>query len=65
MIDPTPDDIGRKVIYTPPGDYPGKRSEEGVISSFNERYVFVRFGAAVSAGGSMGIGCERADLAWL
>jgi hypothetical protein len=59
MIDPTPDDIGRKVIYTPAGDYPGKRSEEGVISSLNEKYVFVRFGSNVA-----GIACNRNNLTW-
>lgn len=36
MIDPTGDDIGRKVVY---------RGEEGVITSFNDSYVFVRYGS--------------------
>ena len=41
MIEPKQTDIGRKVIYRV---YPNAKVEEGVITSFNERYVFVRFG---------------------
>jgi len=59
MIEPTQNDIGRKVIYTPAGDYPGKRSEEGVISSMNAKYVFVRFGSS-----AVGVPCYRNDLTW-
>ena len=36
--------IGRKVIYTPKGNYEGKKLEEGVITSVNSKYVFVRYG---------------------
>jgi len=60
MIDPTETDIGRKVIYTPSGDYPDKVIEEGVLSSFNDSYVFVRFGGNVTAAA-----CLRANLDWL
>lgn len=39
------DDVGRKVIYRPAhGDI-----EEGVITSFNSSYVFVRFGNDVTS----------------
>lgn len=37
----TQQDIGRKVIYQP---YHGD-TEEGVITSFNSLYVFVRYGS--------------------
>jgi hypothetical protein len=40
MINPTIDDIGRKVNYRDRSGY----SREGVITSFNEFYVFVRYG---------------------
>jgi hypothetical protein len=40
MINPTEKDIGRKVIYQ--GGHPGDR-EEGVITSFNDYYIFGRF----------------------
>lgn len=45
MITVTENDIGRTVVYTPSH---GKR-EYGVISSFNELYVFVRYGSQVNA----------------
>ena len=41
MIEPTDNDIGRKVIYTG-NRYPGGELEEGVITSFNSHIVFVR-----------------------
>jgi hypothetical protein len=41
MIDPKPADIGRKVVYRDPG---GWKVDEGVISSFNDTCVFVRYG---------------------
>ncbi len=34
--------IGRTVIYTP--RHWGGRLEEGVITNFNDRYIFVRYG---------------------
>ena len=44
MINPTVNDIGRKVLYM----YPVLRgygpAEEGVITSFNTTCVFVRYG---------------------
>ena len=45
MINPTESDIGQKVVYTPfTGCRPEDR-EEGVITSFNDLCVFVRYGA--------------------
>lgn len=41
MIDPSDEDIGRGVVYTPSHG----ESESGVITSFNEYYVFVRYGS--------------------
>lgn len=37
--------IGLKVAYRPP--HPGAAIEEGIITSVNARYVFVRYGAQV------------------
>lgn len=45
MIHPTPADIGRRVIYRPAIPLPGAPPDEvGVITSFNDGYVFVRYG---------------------
>jgi hypothetical protein len=44
MIEPTEHDIGRAVVYTG-NRYPGGKLEEGVITSFNDYAVFVRYGA--------------------
>ena len=41
MIEPKQSDIGRKVIYRV---HCNSKVEEGVITRFNEKYVFVRFG---------------------
>jgi hypothetical protein len=56
MIDPTPADIGRRVIYR---DLSGRKIEEGTISSFNDHYVFVRYGS-----GSTAAATSRRDLEW-
>jgi hypothetical protein len=40
MIEPTQSDIGRNVIYRV---HCNAKAEEGVITRFNEKYVFVRF----------------------
>lgn len=45
MINPTEKDIGRKVIYQ--GGHPDDR-EEGVITSFNDHCVFVRYRGTTS-----------------
>ncbi|MDV4166221.1 hypothetical protein R1538_34795 [Rhizobium leguminosarum] len=52
MINPTEEDIGKTVIYR-------RDREQGVITSFNDHMVFVRYG---SAQGSMGT--LRRDLDW-
>ena len=39
MIEPKQSDIGRKVIYLV---HCNAKAEEGVITRFNEKYVFVR-----------------------
>ena len=56
MIEPTQDDIGRKVVYT--GNYGGPL-EEGVITSFNDAFVFVRYGAKYHSEAT-----GRSDLKW-
>ncbi len=58
MIIPTEKDIGRAVIYTG-NRYPGGRLEEGVITSFNDYSVFVRYGSDKGSKGT-----SRADLRW-
>lgn len=58
-ISPTPTDVGRKVVYTG-NRYPGGRLEEGVITSFNEHSVFVRYGGDTGSKGT-----SREDLEWL
>jgi hypothetical protein len=51
-IYPQPDDVGRLVLYI---DGQGK-IEEGKIISFNDSYVFVRFGSPTPKA------CRRQDL---
>jgi hypothetical protein len=58
MIEPTKKDIGRKVYYTG-NTYPGGEIEEGVITSFNEVSVFVRYGAKSGSEAT-----SREDLEW-
>ncbi len=57
MINPTTDDLGRKVIYHSPG---GDKVEEGVITSFNDRFVFVRYGSNTTSAAT-----RREDLTWV
>jgi hypothetical protein len=59
MIEPTEDDIGRAVVYTG-NRYPGGKLEEGVITSFNDYAVFVRYGADTASKST-----QRADLEWV
>ena len=59
MINPTQGDIGRSVVYTG-NRHPDGRLEEGVITSFNEATVFVRYGADKHSKGT-----ARADLEWV
>lgn len=58
MIDPVDVDVGRKVVYTG-NRHPGGRPEEGVITSFNDHCVFVRYGADAGSKGT-----SREDLEW-
>jgi len=44
MIEPTEDDIGRAVVYTG-NRYPGGKLEQGIITSYHDHAVFVRYGA--------------------
>jgi hypothetical protein len=59
MIYPDEHDIGRAVVYTG-NRYPGGKIEEGVITSFNDHSVFVRYGADKHSKGT-----SRADLEWV
>ena len=43
----TKDDIGRKVVYEPFRHCDTSLLEEGVITSFNDTYVYVRYGSDV------------------
>jgi hypothetical protein len=43
MIRPTQADIGRDVIYRERGEFPGRKVEIGVLTSFNELHAFVRY----------------------
>lgn len=58
MIDPTQADIGRAVTYTG-NRYPGGELEYGVITSFNDAAVFVRYDRKVQSEGT-----SRDDLEW-
>lgn len=57
MIDPKNSDIGRKVVYR---DSSGHVVEEGVITSFNDTCVFVRYGGDTHAKGT-----RREELEWI
>lgn len=66
MIEPTEQDIGRKVVYrvysaTAPAHAPRIIDrEEGVITSFNPSYVFVRYGSKAHSQAT-----KRTDLDWI
>jgi|GEM_PF-1317531 len=57
MIDPHSHDIGRAVVYL--AHHPGAKPEDGVITSFNEYCVFVRY-----RGDAHSKGTRREDLEW-
>jgi hypothetical protein len=59
MIYPEEDDIGRTVVYTGKR-YPGGKLEEGVITSFTDYSVFVRYGTDKGSKAT-----SRADLEWV
>jgi hypothetical protein len=58
MIEPQISDIGRAVIYTG-NRYPGGQPEVGIITSFNDYAVFVRYGDDKHSKGT-----SRQDLEW-
>jgi hypothetical protein len=60
MIEPTLDDIGRRVVYIG-AKYTGGRLDRGIITSFNEHLVFVRYGGKA---GTTSAGTCRKDLEW-
>lgn len=57
---PTEEDIGRGVVYVA---HPGAAPEDGVVTSFNDRVVFVRY--ASQHPGASGKATRREDLRWL
>ena len=54
MIDPTEEDVGRKVVYTK-----GPTIQIGFIKSFTEDWVFVRYHSGDTAAAT-----SRKDLDW-
>lgn len=57
MIEPTEKDIGRKVVYRAA---PFMAPEEGVITSINNEFVFVRYGSNTTSAAT-----RRKDLEWV
>ena len=57
MINPTEKDIGRQVVYR---CAPLFKPEEGVITSYNNTCVFVRYGSKVGSEAT-----SREDLEWM
>jgi len=58
MIEPTTDDVGRRVVYRPTW-HAEARAEPGVITSISEAFVFVRYGLS-----GPGVATRREDLFW-
>jgi len=59
MIEPDERDIGRKVIYQREWMKPDD-IEYGVITSFNDKYVFVKYGSDTHSKAT-----RREDLGWV
>jgi hypothetical protein len=59
MIEPTLDDIGRKVVYRDLNTLRGSKLEEGTITSLTDAYVFVRYHS-----GGTSAATRREDLEW-
>ena len=59
MINPTKEDIGRGVVYRPQFGEP----EDGAITSFNDKFVFVRYQKQHPS--QPGQATLREDLEWL
>ena len=60
MIDPTDKDIGRGVVYRDQNKI--DKVEDGAITSFNDKYVFVRYKSQHP--GANGQATRREDLEW-
>jgi hypothetical protein len=58
-IDPTSDDVGREVLFTG-NRYATGELERGIITSFNDSVVFVRYGTDMHSKAT-----SRADLEWV
>jgi hypothetical protein len=58
MIEPTEKDVGRLVVYKKPW-MEHKDVEQGVITSFNDSFVFVRYGSDTHSKATY-----RKDLEW-
>jgi hypothetical protein len=59
MIHPTNNDIGRGVVYRARHIPDDRAGERGFITSFNNEYVFVRYGGSSSSQAT-----KREDLKW-
>lgn len=59
LIEPTEADIGRQVIYRSRFDLRGGWTETGAVVRFNSRFVWVRYGKAVTPQAT-----DREDLHW-
>jgi hypothetical protein len=59
MIEPTDDDVSRLVIYRERSNIHRGHGERGVITSFNDSFVFVRYGTDAHSKATM-----RRDLEW-
>ncbi len=60
MIEPEEKDVGRGVIYQ--ASHPGAPREDGVITSFNDHTVFVRYSTQHPS--APGQATSREDLVW-
>jgi hypothetical protein len=58
MIEPTMKDVGRQVVYKQAWMQP-KDYEHGIVTGFNEHFVFVRYGSETQAKST-----KREDLTW-
>lgn len=58
MINPNRKDVGRAVLYTG-NRYPGGKLERGVITSWNDTAIFVRYDGKIHTQAT-----HRSDLEW-
>jgi hypothetical protein len=59
MINPDLNDIGREVIYRARHLPPNAAGESGILTSFNDEFVFARYGKDTHSKGA-----KREDLHW-